>query len=125
MPLLICLTVASVSCQTLPADFPKPPNPRLKQPLIDQTICDSGGVNCRKINRCDFWRYDANTDSFVKIGSGPLKNKDPELSCHGSFALSAKEITAYKEYLKRVKYWADNNCAMKSKADFCGIKADR
>jgi len=105
--------VASVSCAGLPKDFPQPPKPTLKQTLFEQRLCDKNGQNCKVITACWFWQLDAQGE-WVKVGEGPLKNSNPERSCHGSFGLSAREINEFKEYVRRVNYWREQNCGAKS-----------
>lgn len=104
MLLLTFLMVVSVSCQHgYPNGFPKPPKVILKQTLYEQKICNQDKTDCQVVTKCQFWELQ--NKEWVKIGEGPLKNADLSRSCHGSFGISHKEVTAYMEWFRQVDHW--------------------
>ena len=101
--------VVLANCNSIPKDFPRPPKVNLKQTLYQQTICNADKTECVVVDKCQFWQLNSKNE-WVKVGEGPLKNSDLSKSCHGSFGVSAKELNAYQEWVRRVQKWGQVNC---------------
>ena len=96
--------VGVISCKTKPKDFPTVEIPTLKQPIIEQRICEDVGGDrvCAVRSICKEWKL-SEKDQWVLIANHPIK------FCHGVFGVNAKELNAIQTFIREVKLWFKTN----------------
>lgn len=99
MRALTCLMIVSLSSCTTGA--PLPPDFKVFQPIIDQSLCNDQGV-CEIKNLCREYYRDLRSGDFVFVQNHELKK------CSGTFAVDATDLVALKDYTRRVQAYIED-----------------